>query len=141
MAVNCWVAPTTRIDKETGVTAMEVSGITVRLMDELAIPAMDALIFVLPGSMPKASPDSLMVHMEEFELVHVTREVTFLVEPSQYVPVAVNCWVEPTPNVSDGAGDTVMEDSDATANRTGGLVTASKDASMMVVPDANPKAL
>ncbi len=141
MAVNCWVAPTARIDEEAGVTAMEVSGITVRLTDELAIPTMDALIFVLPGSMPKASPDSLMVHMEEFELVHVTTEVIFLVEPSQYVPVAVNCWVAPTPNVSDGAGDTVMEDSDATANLTGGLVTASKDASMMVFPDAKPKAL
>ena len=57
MAVNCWVAPTARIDEEAGVTAMEVSGITVRLTDELAIPAMDALIFVLPGSMPKTFPD------------------------------------------------------------------------------------
>jgi len=47
----------------------------------------------------------------------------------------------PTPNVSCGAGDTAMEDNADTVNLTGGLVTASKDASMMVVPDAKPKAL
>jgi hypothetical protein len=47
----------------------------------------------------------------------------------------------PTPNVSDGAGDIAMEDNADTANLTGGLATASKDASIMVVPDAKPKAL
>ena len=141
MAINCRVAPTTRIAEETGVTVTEVSGITVKLTDELDTPAKDALILALPGVIPKASPDALKVQTEEFELPHVTWEVMFLVEPSKYVPVAVNCWMAPTPSVSCGDGDIAMKDNADTVNLMGGLVTASKDASMMVVPDANPKAL
>ena len=32
------------------------------------------------------------------------------VEPSEYVPVAVNCWVEPTIKLAGEAGVTAIED-------------------------------
>jgi hypothetical protein len=72
MAVSCCVAPTAKIDEEFGVSAMEVSGKTVKLTNELDIPANDALMLALPGVMPKASPDELITETLVFELTQFT---------------------------------------------------------------------
>ena len=36
--------------------------------------------------------------------------MTFAVDPSEYVPVAVNCWVAPTSKLTGDDGITAIED-------------------------------
>ncbi len=48
-----------------------------------------------------------MVATEVFEELQVTEVVITWVLPSEYVPVAVNCWVSPAGNV--GVGVTAIE--------------------------------
>ena len=76
-----------------------------------------------------------------------------LVEPSEYVPVAVNAWVEPTAKLAGEAGATAIEDNVAedvvveavdaaatTVKLTGGLVTPDRAAVILAVPAATPVA-
>ena len=60
---------------------------------------MDAVIVTLPVDMPEASPSDPaaleMVAMKLSEVDHVTEVVRFWLEPSEYIPVAVNCLSRP----------------------------------------------
>lgn len=67
-----------------------------------------ALIVVEPAATPVATPEAAIVAMLVVLEDQVTDVVRFLVEPSLYVPVAVNCWVAPT-EIDAEAGVTEME--------------------------------
>jgi hypothetical protein len=73
-----------------------------------------AAIVVIPGEMTVARPLLLTVATDGFDELQVTRVVISWVVPSEYVPVAVNCRVNPTCTVGL-AGVTVMEERIAAA--------------------------
>jgi len=52
-----------------------------------------ALISTVPTAIPVASPEASIVATSSLLLVQVTDPVRSAVLPSEYVPVAVNCWV------------------------------------------------
>ena len=58
------------------------------------------------------------------------------VELLAYVPIAVNCCVEPTANLSGDDGVTEMDDNIAISNSAGGLVTPDRAAVILVLPTA-----
>jgi hypothetical protein len=55
-----------------------------------------------------------MVATLVLELTHVTWDVMSEVEPSENVPVAVNCWVEFIVKSDGDAGSTSIEDNGIT---------------------------
>jgi hypothetical protein len=55
-----------------------------------------------------------MVATLVLELTHVTWDVMSEVEPSENVPVAVNCWVEFIVKSTGDAGSTSIEDNGIT---------------------------
>jgi hypothetical protein len=63
--------------------------------DEL-MPENDAVICVLPKASAVTNPLEEMVATVVSELFQITPEVISLVDLSEYVPVAVNCWVVPS---------------------------------------------
>jgi hypothetical protein len=95
VAVNCCVAPVVRAEVR-GATAIEtnVAGETVRVVDPDRVPDV-AVIVVEPAATGVASPFEpaalLMVATDDDDELQVTVVVRFCVEPSEYVPVAVNC--------------------------------------------------
>ena len=91
-----------------GVIAMDATcGVTVS--DEVPlIPPMAAVITLEPVATAVARPLELMVATDVVAEVQVTVELTFPVEPSLYLAVALNCWVAPIATLGL-AGDTVME--------------------------------
>jgi hypothetical protein len=119
VAVNCWVEPTIKLAGDAGVTAIEdnvgvlvvvAATIIVKGTDGLVIPFRDAVMLAVPAVTPLAKPKSSIVAIAVESLVHVTSELMSAVVPSEYVPVAVNCWVEPTAKLACEAGVTAMED-------------------------------
>ena len=89
MAVNCSPSPTIRLG-EPAVTVMDVStaAVTVKLKDGAEVtPFKLAVMFVLPGVMPLATPCVpavlLMVATAVLEEVQVTAFVRSCVEPSE----------------------------------------------------------
>ena len=72
-----------------------------------------AEMVVVPVATAVASPPALIDAAAVFEDAHVTWLVRFCVLESEYVPVAVNCWVAPTVSVAF-AGVTAIEVSVAT---------------------------
>src|SRR5262245_13333501 len=67
-----------------------------------------AEIVVVPDATAVARPEPLIVATAELDDAHVTCDVTFCMLPSEYVPVAVNCWVAPTETVGE-VGVTAIE--------------------------------
>jgi hypothetical protein len=107
VAVNCWVVPATLV-AVAGVTAMEDRVGTVRV----AVPDLPLKVAVMvaePAATPVARPLVLTVAVDVLDEVQVTFVVIFWVEESEYVPVAVNCWVSPAGTLAV-AGVTPMED-------------------------------
>ena len=77
----------------------------------LVCPDRDAVILVVPAFMPvKRPPAEIKAALLESELVHVTSSVMSSVEPSEYVAVALNCWVKPAFKLGGDDGVTAMED-------------------------------
>ncbi len=108
VAVNCWVAPF-GMDAVPGVTAIEVStAVTVNVAVPVIFPEL-AVIVTVPAATPVANPvccpTVAIAVLDEVQLADVVR---FFVLPSLYVPVAVNCWVEPAP-IEAVPGVTAME--------------------------------
>ena len=126
MALKCREEPIAKLRGEFGITAMEdnvtpdvvvgvvevtdVAVVTVKITDGLVTPFRSAAILAVPVVTPLANPKSSMVAIGVESLVHVTSELMSTVEPSEYVPVAVNCWVEPTIKLAGEAGATAIED-------------------------------
>jgi hypothetical protein len=67
-------------------------GVTVRVAVPLT-PLRDAATVVAPAATALARPEAFMVATEVFELAQLTLPVRSAVEPSLYLPIAVNCWV------------------------------------------------
>ncbi len=67
-----------------------------------------AEIVVVPAAMVVARPPELMVAALVLDEFQITWLVRFCVPPSEYVPVAVNCWETPVVFV-EFAGVTAME--------------------------------
>ena len=81
---------------------------------------------MVPAVTPVASPPVEMVATLVSELDQLTCGVISAVDPSEYVPVAVNCCVEPAARLSGRAGVMVMEErvgAGITVMVTTGLVT------------------
>jgi hypothetical protein len=84
VAVNCCVAPTPMLGV-AGVTAMLANVFMGAVTVSTAVPLTllrVAVILLAPAATPVASPAELMVAAAVLELVHVTDEVMFAVEPS-----------------------------------------------------------
>ena len=81
----------------TGVTEMKdrVAEVTVRVVLPEIVPEV-AVIEAVPAATAVARPLLLTVTTDVFEEVQVTCAVISRLMPSEYVPVAVNCWVTPT---------------------------------------------
>ncbi len=112
VAVKCTVPPTDTVGL-AGVIAREVrtAGFTVSVVDADTAPDV-AVIVVVPAATDVAMPFEpaalLTVATELLEELQVTAAVRFCVEPSEYVPVAVNCCFVPV--AIDGLeGETAIE--------------------------------
>jgi hypothetical protein len=117
VAVNCWVVPRP-IEMSAGLTAMDCStaGNTVSNAEFETIDPDPAVIVVEPVPQPLARPIASIVATVDNEEAQFTEVVTFCVEPSVKVPLAVNCWLVPSgiealtgviDNETSAAGDTV----------------------------------
>jgi len=99
-ALNCCVNPVAR-EATGGVTAIEINtaGVIVNWVDPDLLPNV-AVIDAEPAAIVVTSPFEpaalLMAATDVAEEPHVTAVVRFCIEPSEYVPVAVNCWVVPS---------------------------------------------
>jgi hypothetical protein len=91
-------------------------GVTVRDAIPLT-PLRDAVIVVEPAATAVARPEVFTVATAVFELVQLTLPVRSAVEPSLYLPVAVNCWVA-FAAMLPVAGETAMEVRVATGTGT-----------------------
>ena len=111
VAVNCWVPPTV-ILAVVGATVIEdnvaVEAVTLRV----AVPDLPLKVAVMvaePAALAVAKPLLTIVAVVVLDELQVTWVVIGELEPSEYVPVAVNCWVAPTIMLAV-AGATVIED-------------------------------
>ena len=101
------------------------------------------MIVVLPAARLVANPVELMVATEVEDELHKTLPVTVLMEPSEYVPVAVNCCVAPAVTEGDG-GATAIETNVTTGALTVRSVlplTVPLVAVMVAVPAATLRAI
>ena len=110
VAVNCWVAFTVKLNGEDCLIAMDNNFTTDKVTDWLLISSKDAVIFVFPIAIPVAIPLTEIVATVVSELTQVTREEMSEVEPSEYVPVAVNCCMAPMCKLFGSDGSTEMDD-------------------------------
>jgi hypothetical protein len=94
-----------------GVTAMETSvfDVTVREVPP-ETPPDAAVIVVEPAAAAVATPSATIVATPVFDDVQVTEVVRSCAVPSEYVPVALNCWLVPA-TMLGFAGVTAMETS------------------------------
>ena len=106
VAVNCWVeAGRDRRAGRGDRDALRVAALTVSTVEPLTSPRV-ALMLDVPAATPVREPAVLIVAAGSSE-AQVTWPVRSALELSQYVPVAVNCWVRPA--AIDGlAGVTAM---------------------------------
>jgi hypothetical protein len=145
VAVNCSVS-VVYVLALGGDTAMEVTVLacTVRVTPALVTPLRAAVTTLEPPATPVASPLELTVATDWVADVQVAVELTFAVEPSLYVAVAVNCWVAPTRIVAL-EGDTAMEVRAAATLRVALPLIPLRVADTVVepasIPFANPLAL
>ena len=109
VAVNCWMVPTTLL-AVAGVTAIEdrVAAVTVRVAVPWILPEV-ALMVTFPAALAVARPLLLIVALVVLDELQVTCVVIGWVVPSEYVPVAMNCWMVPTTLLAV-AGVTAIED-------------------------------
>lgn len=128
-----------------GVTAMDtrLAFVTVRVAGGLVIDPTVAVIWAVPGATVVASPCGgtlLMVATLVGEDVQVAVVVRLPVVPSAYVPVAVNCCLNPAA-IDTVAGVTAMETSGfVTVNTAAGDAIVPTLAVIFAVPAATPDA-
>lgn len=146
VAVNCCVEPIVTL-AVLGVTAIEVNvaAITFRVVDPETRPSV-AEMLVDPTEIAVANPPDAIVALVISEEAHVTDDVKFCVELSVYVPVAVNCCVNPAGTLGF-AGVTAIEDSVAAVTVNGvepetrptvAVIVVEPTASVVASPLVNP---
>ncbi len=92
-----------------------------------------------PVPAPEARPLVLTVSTAELDVLHVAVEERFCVLPSEYVPVAVNCSLEPFGMLAGLAGVMAMELSvAAVVVAVKVLVTLPTVTVMVLAPAATP---
>ena len=108
VAVNCWVAPPGTLGL-AGVTAMEdrVAEVTVRVVLPATVTEV-AVMVVVPAARVVATPLPLTVATDVLDELQVTCVLMSPLGATSNLPVAVNCWVDPTDRVGL-SGATVME--------------------------------
>jgi hypothetical protein len=108
VAVNCWVVPPGTLGL-AGVIAMEdrVAEVTVRVVLFETAPEV-AVMVVVPAVRAVARPLLLITATEVSDELQVTNFVISPPGATGNVPVAVNCWVDPTGMIGL-SGFTVME--------------------------------
>jgi hypothetical protein len=84
--------------------------VTVNVIGELTTPDSVAVILTVPMAMPFAKPTDDIVALIALELDQVTCEVISVFVPSEYCPLAVNCWVRPPAKLAGEGGVILMED-------------------------------
>jgi hypothetical protein len=98
----------TGIEGDAGEIEIELkfaaAALTVKVADDCMDPDC-AVIETDPAAEPVATPAALMLAMLESEDPHCTDAVMSLEEPSERWPVALNCWLAPTP-IAIELGDT-----------------------------------
>jgi hypothetical protein len=109
VAVNGCVVPFGMLALD-GVTAIDckvtLGLVTVRVAWPLT-PLIEAVITEEPAPTPVASPLPLMVATAVLADTQLTWLVRFCIEPSEYVPVAVNCCVDPLVMLGVGGATTI----------------------------------
>jgi hypothetical protein len=108
VAVNCWEKLV--MIGSLGVTDIKTRGteVTVRFVLAEILPEV-AITVVEPAETAVTKPVALTVATDVSDKLQVTCVVISWLVVSEYVPVAVNCWVVPTSMIRS-AGVTAMED-------------------------------
>ena len=91
VAVNCCVCPTVMVALVGEIEIEAIDGFTVIVTAVLVMPAVNAVICVLPGVRPVAIPAVLIVATLVLLLVQV-KVCPLTVWPFESSAVAVNCW-------------------------------------------------
>jgi hypothetical protein len=119
-----------------GVTDMEdrAAEVTVRAALPETIPEV-AVMIVAPAATAVARPLLLTVATDVFDELQVTCVVILKLVPSEYAPVAVNCWVTPA-GMLGLAGVTDMEDKVAEVTVRGVLPEILPEMAVMVAVPA-----
>jgi hypothetical protein len=126
-----------------GVTAIEVrtKEFTFNVSEALMAPR-TAEILVDPPPKPLATPAAVIPATDGWEEFHVTEVVRSCVLPSEYCPVATNCWFWPI--ATEGfAGVTEIDSSvggDTVTVKVVEPVTEPKVALIVTVPAVKPEA-
>jgi hypothetical protein len=81
MTVNCSVAPTAKSFGGFGVTIIEDSVITDKVIGGLVIPSRVAVILVVPAATPVAEPSESIVATLISELLHIACVLISAVDP------------------------------------------------------------
>ena len=140
VAVSCWVFPTTLL-AVAGVTDTEdkVAAVTVRVVVSVTVPLV-AVMVVVPAATAVSRPLPLTVATDGLDEVQVTCVDISRLVPSEYEPVAANCWVLPA-GALGVSGVTDTEDKVAAVTvRVAVPVLPLKVAVMVAVPAATPVA-
>jgi hypothetical protein len=116
MAMNCRLTPTGMLGA-AGVTAMEdrVAAVPVRVVFPEILPWV-AVMVAAPTVTVVARPVLLMVATDVLDERQMTCVVISRLVPSEYVPLAVNCWLTPK-GVFGLVGVKAMDDSAGTTER------------------------
>jgi len=96
VAVNCWMTPTGMVGL-AGITDREdkVEGVTPLMVAVPEILSRLAVTIAVPAATAVARPLLLIMATEWFDELQVTCVVISWLLPSEYVPVAINCWAIP----------------------------------------------
>jgi hypothetical protein len=141
VAVNCWVAPTALVavvgDTPTEDNVTAAGTVRVLLSD---IPPREAVMVVVPAATAVTMPLLFTVATDVLDEVQVACEHISRLVPSEYEPVAVNCWVLPAGTFAL-SGVSVIEAK--VASVTVRVVVPDilpEEAAMVVVPGLTPVA-
>lgn len=105
-AVNCTVAPFATVVLSGEIVTVTTLLVTVSVTAEDVTPSAAAVIWVLPGAAPVATPVGVMVATPVLLLVQASVPPLRMV-PSEFFTVAVKAWSCPT-TIAALVGETVM---------------------------------
>jgi len=126
------------------VDRVRVGATTTNFTVGLAIPHIAAVTLVFPAATAVTKPIEEIVAILVLELVQIVLKVMSAVEPSEKVPIALSCRVEPNTRLDEGYAVTRMEDIVKGVDRTeciGVDVVFDEDATMVELKVATNPAI
>jgi hypothetical protein len=108
--VNCWLAFTDNLNGDFCSIVMEDIVTTGNVFAAELIPESNAVMLPVPNATAVTKPLEETVATVVSELFQVTLEVMSLVELSEYMPEAVNCWLVPNWKIPGCADEMLIED-------------------------------